>query len=379
MHLKQLVLKNFKNYDNLNLKFLEKVNIIHGKNGQGKTNIIESIYYLLNSESFKSITDNEIVKTNKNNFNIKGFFMTSLFPIKYEINYQNEIKVKKIDDSKILNKKEYQNYIKTILFHPDDITILKGTPKERRKYLDNAISLINDNYVKILKDYKKINRIRNDYLKKIQLNQKIDLNYFKIISNYLVKKGSLLIYMRYKYINKINEFSSIIYENLSKLKKFTIKYSSLIEYSDNIDEIEFNFLQKLEELYQQEINVGKTLIGPHLDEIEFLLNNKPMKIYGSQGQQRLSVITLKLSEIEIHNKYQKEYPIILLDDVFGELDNEKRNKFVKYFDNNHQIIITTADLKTIPLKIRKSAKQIKIEDGKILEEVLINGKKRTTL
>ena len=237
------------------------------------------------------------------------------------------------------------------------------------------LSQLYSNYYIVLNEYTKLLKIRNNYLKKYNKNEEINNNYFDILTNYLVDKAILIYKMRYKFINKINEYCNNIYFNIMNIDNFYIKYQPNIENLDIFDsEFKNNLLNIINKNFNNDVKFSCTLIGPHKDDFEFYLGDKNLKLYGSQGQQRAAVLTLKLSEIELFKKYKEETPILLLDDIFSELDDKKKNNLLKYIVKDIQTIITTTDLNNLDKKLIKKSKIFKIEKGTIkkIKEVEIN-------
>lgn len=361
MFIKSIYLNKFRNYDQLKIDFKNGINIIVGENGQGKTNLLESIYVLGLTKSHRSFIDNNLVKEGENKSIIQGIIEKENISTKYEIEIGNS-KILKIDNDKIKKITDYISNINIIIFYPDDLEIIKGSPNLRRRYINLEISQLCSNYMTILNDYNKLLKMRNDYLK----NNYIDNNYLNIITNYLIEKATQIILMRKKFIDRLNEIIPKIYEDISELSNFSIKYKCCIK----IDEYnEKNIVEKLknisEEIKNTEINYKTTLFGPHKDDIEFYLNNYNLKLYGSQGQQRMAILSLKLAEIEIFKKYKNTLPILLLDDVFSELDDKKKDNLLNYINENIQTIITTTDINNINNDIVKKSNIIEIFNGNI--------------
>lgn len=376
MIIKKITLKNFRNYDNLSLKFYKGINIVYGANAQGKTNLLESIYFLGLTKSHRSFIDNSLIKKNRENALINGVINKGKLDVNMSINLSLNNKLLKIDNDVIKKTSNYISKLNIIIFTPDDLEIIKSSPQVRRKFLDMELSQLYSNYYIILNEYNKLLKIRNNYLKKINKKENIDQNYFNILTNYLIDKAILIYKMRFKFINKINEYSNDIYKNITGYENFNIKYKMNIV--ENIDIFDINIKSKLIDLYnekiEEDIKFKSTIIGPHKDDFEFYLNDKNLKLYGSQGQQRVAVLSLKLCEIELFKKYKEETPILLLDDIFSELDEKKKNNLLKYIVKNIQTIITTTDLNSISKKLLKKSKIFKIDDGKIekIKEVEID-------
>lgn len=376
MILEEISLKNFRNYDSLKIKLNPHVNIIYGNNAQGKTNLLESIYVLGITRSHRLNVDTNLIKDGEEISRISGVVKQDKIKKKLEVTLSKNKKELKIDKNDIKKVSDYiLSSLNIIIFYPEDLEIIKGSPNIRRNFLNLELSQLSDNYLKILTEYNKLLKIRNDYLKKINKGIKVDENYFWIITNYMIDKAIIIFKMRKKFVEKINDYCGNIFFELSKLENFQVLYkSNLSEYFG--DDIKSKLLDKYKSIYKREIKLGTTLIGPHRDDLEFYLKDKNLKDYGSQGQQRLAVLSMKLSEIEIFKIYKNTYPILLLDDVFSELDDIKKNNIMKFIKDNIQVIITTTDLKKINKKSFTSAKIFKIKNGEIikLEEVEKNGK-----
>ncbi len=363
MYINDINIVNFRNYDKLSLKFNKGINIIYGNNGQGKTNLIESLYVLAFTKSHRSYIDNNLIKKNKNNLKVNGNIYINKIKSKLEIQIKDNNKILKMDNNEVKKINEYISKMNIIIFYPDDLELIKNSPNIRRKYLNLELSQLYSNYYVLINEYNKILKIRNDYLKK---NSKNDKTYFDIITNYLIDKAIQIYRIRNKFIIKLNNNVTKIYKNLTGLDNFNIIYKTSIAFDNYEKDYLKTILEKeFKNIYQKEIKYKMTLIGPHRDDLEFYIDNKNIKEYGSQGQQRMAVLALKLAEIDIFKQYKDSYPILLLDDVFSELDKRKKNNLLKYINNDIQVLITTTDLSNISKKLLDKAKLIQIEDGNI--------------
>lgn len=372
MIIKNIEVNNFRNYQKLNIDFSSKINIIVGDNAQGKTNLLESIYMLGMTKSHRSFIDGHMIKENEEVAKIKGVVNNGSLDTKLELIINKTKKTLIVDNNRIKNVSDYIKNMNLIIFAPDDLELIKGSPSVRRKFINLEASQLFSNYLNTLTEFNKILKIRNEILKKIQKNITVDMSYFKIITNYFIDRSIEIYQYRNNLINEINKHIEKIFYNLINIEKFNIKYKTTI----NFDNFEENYLRKkIEEecikIYQSEVKYGVSLFGPHRDDFDFFINDKLLKLYGSQGQQRLAVIALKLTEIEVFKNYGK-VPILLLDDVFSELDDNKKNNLLKYITDNIQTIITTTDIQNISEEIIKKSKIIEIKDGKIqdIKEVL---------
>lgn len=360
MFFKSVELKNYRNYDLLKLKFTPTINIIVGKNGQGKTNILESLYYTGHLKSHRVSDDTILIKNSKKNFKILSKIQKNEFLDEIKIENTEYSRKIYLNNDEITKKSEYLELVNIILFEPSNLELIKGAPNIRREFLNDAIININHSYYNILNDYNKLLKMRNEYLK----SRRNDKEYLEVLDKYFIDKAMLIYQMRNKYINKINEFITNIFRDIMNIDNLKIQYKSfyniLLE-QENPKEYFKNFLQ---ENYEKEKNIGLTSEGPHKDDFVFLTNQINLKEYGSQGQQRAGVISLKFAEAEIIKKYKKTLPVLLLDDVFSELDGIRKNNLLKYLSSGSQVILTTTDINKISKKLIDNANIIKIEQYK---------------
>lgn len=362
MFLKELKVVNFRNYKKLTLQLKNGINILYGENGQGKTNLLESIYFLGITKSHRFSSDQELIYHGENTLKVSGKIKNNGLSKKLEITLSDGQKKYKCDSNNIKKVSEYMSHLNVIIFYPEDLEIIKGSPKIRRKYVDTELSQLNRGYCAVINDFQKILKMRNEYLK----NSNFDDNYFEILDQYFIQKCEIIYKMRNRFINKINEYVPSIYKDIMKIDNFHISYKKNDFEEEKVTaEMLLNYSKKIrskEKLY------GTTLFGPQRDDIEFFIGENSMKYFASQGQQRAAVLALKLSEIEIFKKNTGKTPILLLDDVFSELDKKKKNNLLKYIEDDIQTIITTTDLSNISVKIKRKSKLIEIENGEIMSE-----------
>ena len=321
MYLEKLEINKFRNYEHLYVELSKSINIIYGNNAQGKTNLLESIYVLGLTKSHRSFIDNNLINKDSNFARIKGLLNIDDYKSTLEIIIQKTSKKLKIDNFDIKRVSDYISNLNIIIFYPEDLKIIKDSPGERRKYLNTELSQLYSNYYNSLNEYNKLLKMRNDYLKKVNENT-FDKEYLLIITNYLIDKAILIYRMRNQFLKEINNYCSVIFKNITGLDGFKIVYKPNVDLENN--NFKEQLIEKFTKLLNTEIKLGNTLIGPHRDDFEFCLGDINLKNYGSQGQQRLAILTLKLAEIEVFKKNKGYYPILLLDDVFSELDEVKK-------------------------------------------------------
>ena len=276
---------------------------------------------------------------------------------------------KKIEVNNKLIKKhmDYLGNLRVIVFSPDDIKLFKDSPNVRRKFLNIELSQLYDKYVKLLADFNILLKQRNEYLKIIK-NGNVNYQYFDIIDQKYVDLSVMIYRYRNNYINELNKYIDEKFLSIAMQDGLTLKYISDIEITD-IDTMKKNMLDKLLSTRNRDISSGSTGIGPHKDNFIFNLNGNNLSMYGSQGQLKMALLSLKLSEIDIFRNITGDSPVLLLDDIFSELDIEKRNKLIKYINSDIQTIITTTDLNDIDSDLVKIANIYKIQEGKVIEKI----------
>ena len=339
MILKNLKLINFRNYDNLEINFSPGINFITGDNGSGKTNILEAISIISNLKSFRNISDNNIIRWNNSSYYCAGEISDSEY-LKFEVgftNQDNKSKKKiKIDSNEIKKISDYYGKLITVNFIPTDINIINGTPEIRRKYFDSVISKIYPEYIDELNRYKEICYSRNLLLKKIKENRG-DIRILDVWNRMFSEKAASIIQKRKLFIR---EFNTLFVKNYYKIgnedNSPEINYISTLK-TDSIESI----LTEINANIKNEVRRGNTISGPHRDDY-IINNNEGLAFinYASQGQKRSASISLKFSEVEIIKEIKKKKCIILVDDIFSELDENRRNNMIELLKDEGQIIFT---------------------------------------
>lgn len=366
LKLKKLYLKNYRNYDELILDFNDNLNIIIGDNAQGKTNLLESIYVLAVTKSFLSINDKNLIMFDSRYSLVKGSLNNNTSFDELEVLISEAGKIVKINKKEIKKLSDYISKLNVIIFSSDSIRIFKDSPMSRRKYFNIQISQINKIYLSNLSNYNLLLRQRNEFLKIIDIHKKNDMDYLDVLDEKYINLSLNIYDYRKKYIDLVNKYIDNIFYSITGIKELKLVYSS------NIDGFDKDlFKDKLRSNLNREIQYKSTFLGPNRDDYFFELGGKNLSLYGSQGQIRSAVFALKLAEVKLFTDVLSDTPILLLDDIFSELDITKRNNIVKYLSNEVQTIVTTTDIESIEEKIRKKANVYKIKNGKIISREII--------
>ena len=374
MILTKISLVNFRNYKKCNVKLNNQVNIFLGNNAQGKSNILESIYVLALTKSYRTNYDDVLKRKGSDSYKITGDIKVGKYFKNLSILASNNDKKVFINDTNIKKISDYISNFNVILFSPEDVETIKGTPSLRRDLLNIEISQLNQQYIKNYNEYNKLLKMRNDYLKLIYTNGISDYRYLEVLTDNLIDRAVYIYEERINFINRINNNISTIYKDLTKSDSLKIIYET------NIDVEKGDFKSQLKDKYMnnqnKEITSGMTLYGPHRDDFSFVINDNDAKTFGSQGQQKIAMIAFKLSEIPIFEEKTGTKPVLLLDDIFSELDKNKKNHLIEFINKNIQVIITANDMVGISKKLLNNAKIFRIENGKIKDEGEYNGRKK---
>ncbi len=340
MIIKSLELSDFRNYESLLINLSPGTNILFGDNAQGKTNILEAIFLSATTKSHKGSKDSDIVKFDHSESHIRTILEKDDVETRVDIHLRkNKTKGIAIDGVKIKKAAELLGLLNVIFFSPEDLSIIKNGPSERRRFIDMELCQLDNFYLYNLNHYNKIVNQRNHLLKDMYHNPELR-DTLKIWDSQLVFYGTKIIERREKFINELNEIIVDIHSNLSGGKE---KLRIIYEPDSAIEELEKNVSNS----WDKDIRYKSTTVGPHRDDISFCVTKKnddkeiDIRKYGSQGQQRTAALSLKLSEIEIVKRITNDIPVLLLDDVLSELDSNRQNYLLDSIGDIQTIITCT--------------------------------------
>ncbi len=344
MILKRFSAKDFRNIEKCDIEFSRGVNLLYGKNAQGKTNAVEGIYIFSRGKSFRGREDSELVR-----FGTEGFRIYIEYEKKDEcgsLEYAlfGKERLRKKNGYKVSRVTELIGSFKAVLFYPDDLRLVKGGPEERRNFLNVAVSQVYPSYMKSYSDYKKALENRNCILKFMNKGFQVSREELDSWSEMMAEYASYIYIMREEYIKKLSFYSKKILRDIS-LNDEELSVFHECEIKENIydrKKVKEKYYDILTQNIEKEASAGITLYGPHRDDIKININEKDSRLFASQGQQRSVVLSFKLAEGEVINEMCGEYPVFLFDDVLSELD-ESRRRYVLEGAKDKQFIITSCE------------------------------------
>lgn len=370
MKLTNLQLQNFRNYESVQLEFTDGVHVFIGENAQGKTNLMESIYALAMTKSHRTTNDKELIGWNKEFAMIKGTVEKTATKTNLELQFSKKGKIAKVNYLEQKRLSSYLGNLNVILFAPENLTLVKGSPQNRRKFVDMELGQMSSLYLYDLVEYNRVLKQRNTYLKQLAIKKKQPDEYLEVLSEMLSELASKIVFHRLDFMKQLEALAIPIHDQLSLgREKFSVSYQATIPLEDGLTPSQMKeiYMNQFKKNQTREADQATTLIGPHRDDLIFYLNEVPVQTYGSQGQQRSTVLSLKLAEIELMKLSTGEYPLLLLDDVLSELDDDRQTHLIKAIENKVQTFITTTSLDGIKQQFINEPVVIPIEKGTILK------------
>ena len=370
MKLTNLQLQNFRNYESVQLEFTDGVHVFIGENAQGKTNLMESIYALAMTKSHRTTNDKELIGWNKEFATIKGTVEKTATKTNLELQFFKKGKIAKVNYLEQKRLSSYLGNLNVILFAPENLTLVKGSPQNRRKFVDMELGQMSSLYLYDLVEYNRVLKQRNTYLKQLAIKKKQPDEYLEVLSEMLSELASKIVFHRLDFMKQLEALAIPIHDQLSLgREKFSVSYQATIPLEDGLTPSQMKeiYINQFKKNQTREADQATTLIGPHRDDLIFYLNEIPVQTYGSQGQQRSTVLSLKLAEIELMKLSTGEYPLLLLDDVLSELDDDRQTHLIKAIENKVQTFITTTSLDGIKQQFINEPVVIPIEKGTILK------------
>lgn len=359
MQIKKLVLQNFRNYEREEFSFTDGLNVLFGKNAQGKTNCVEAIFYLCTGASLRIRHDKQLIRLGAENAYIFAETQNRYGRVTVEANiFENKREIK-INGSKISKNAELLGHVNSVFFSPLELRLIQDGPDERRRFMNLSISQMSAPYYTALLRYNKILEQRNSLLKNADYNLVLDT--LPVWDEQLCKYASIIIKKRQEFLEKLTPYAQETHAFLTdKAEKLTVKLDKT--YQGEEEEIAQILKRRLANAYDKDLRLGFTSVGPHRDDLDIHIGGIDAKYYASQGQMRTASLALKLAELEIFKEICGEYPILILDDVMSELDLPRRKKLLQKIDGIQTLLTCTHTQRVL---YGANANKIRIENGKV--------------
>jgi DNA replication and repair protein RecF len=368
MYIEHLVLKDYRNYENLKIEFENKVNVILGENAQGKTNVMESLYVLAMAKSHRTSNDKDLIRWDQEYAKIEGRLQKTYGSIPMQLVISKKGKKAKVNHIEQQKLSQYVGNMNVVMFAPEDLNLVKGSPQIRRRFIDMEIGQVSPIYLHDMSQYQKILQQRNHYLKMMQIQKKSDEAMLEILTDQFIQVAAKIVLKRFEFIHLLEKWAKPIHTGISRgLETLKIEYKPSVDVSEEqeLSKMVERFENKFADVRKREVDRGVTLFGPHRDDLLFYVNDRDVQTFGSQGQQRTTALSIKLAEIELIHSEIKEYPILLLDDVLSELDDYRQSHLLNTIQGKVQTFVTTTSVEGIDHQTLKEAATFTVEKGAI--------------
>ncbi|MCY8024144.1 DNA replication/repair protein RecF [Bacillus sonorensis] len=370
MYIQNLTLSSYRNYERLDLQFENKVNVIIGENAQGKTNLMEAIYVLAMAKSHRTSNDKELIRWDEDYAKIEGRVIKKNGPVPIQLVISKKGKKGKVNHIEQQKLSQYVGAVNTIMFAPEDLNLVKGSPQVRRRFLDMEIGQVSPVYLHDLSLYQKILSQRNHFLKQLQTRKQTDQTMLDVLTEQLTEFAAKVVKKRLQFVDQLEKWAQPIHSGISRgLEELTLKYHTSLHVSDSPDLSKMinSYQETFSKLRDKEIERGVSLSGPHRDDVLFYVNGRDVQTYGSQGQQRTTALSLKLAEIDLIQEEIGEYPILLLDDVLSELDDYRQSHLLNTIQGRVQTFVTTTSVDGIDHQTLNEAEIFRVANGTLLD------------
>ncbi|RNF39942.1 DNA replication/repair protein RecF [Planococcus salinus] len=370
MRIDRLELTNYRNYETLDLAFSPEINVFIGENAQGKTNIMESLYVLSMAKSHRTSNDKELIRWDADYGKIKADVHRKYGKLPLEISLSKKGKKAKVNHLEQRKLSDYVGQLNVVMFAPEDLHLVKGSPQVRRRFIDMEIGQISPVYLHDLVTYQKLLKQRNHILKQNYGKPSIDDVMFDVYTDQFIEAAVKIIQKRYQFMELLQQWAEPIHHGISRgLEQLQIRYRPISGLRPEWTPEEMaSFLgQKLVEVRKRELERGVTLVGPHRDELQFMVNGYDVQTFGSQGQQRTTALSLKLAEIELIKQEVGEAPVLLLDDVLSELDDFRQSHLLNTIKGSVQTFVTTTSVEGIQHDTIQNARIFEVSQGTVKE------------
>ena len=371
MILTELRLHNFRNYQDLTVHFAPGINVLIGRNAQGKTNMLEAIYALSLTRSHRTSNDRELINWQQQSASTSGVVQKATGKVPLELQFTKNGKKAKVNHLEQARLGQYVGQLNTILFAPEDLSLVKGAPAVRRRFMDMEFSQMSSKYLYDASQFRTLLRQRNKYLKQLKYGQQHDRVLLTVLSDQLAAYGAEVIVARHHFLQHLEKWAADLHYQISlNQEKLHLAYVTQVKVDDEttVDQAYHELLKQYTDNQEREIDQGTTMYGPQRDDIRFMVNGKNIQAFGSQGQQRTTALSVKLAEIDLMKEQTGEYPLLLLDDVLSELDPVRQTHLLTAIQDKVQTFLTTTSLSDVARQLIKEPTIFEIKHGTLNKE-----------
>ncbi|ANK60603.1 DNA replication/repair protein RecF [Loigolactobacillus backii] len=370
MYVDHLILTNYRNYKKVDVHFSKDTNVLLGENAQGKTNLLEAIYVLAMTKSHRTNNEKDFIKWQAEFAKIQGTIQKNNSKLPLELVISKKGKRAKINHLEQAKLSQYLGQLNVILFAPEDLSLVKGSPAVRRRFIDMEFGQMSPRYLYNISQYKTVLKQRNRYLKQLKYQQAKDQVYLEVLSDQLAQYGAAIIHQRIQFLGKLEGWAQKLHRSITDgAETLTFSYITQIEQAkdQSVEELTAALQKLLRSDVKRETEQGTTLVGPHRDDVRFLVNQKNVQTFGSQGQQRTTALSVKLAEIDLMKEQTGEYPVLLLDDVLSELDDLRQTHLLKAIQHKVQTFLTTTSLSGVAKTMIQAPRVFHITHGELVQ------------
>ncbi|WP_295729031.1 DNA replication/repair protein RecF [uncultured Limosilactobacillus sp.] len=371
MILQELQLKHFRNYGELAVNFSPGINVFIGENAQGKTNLLEAIHVLALTKSHRTSKDRELIQWKQKQAFLSGKVQKQVERVPLEIQIAQGGKRVKVNHLYQNRLSAYVGNLNVVLFAPEDLALVKGAPQVRRQFMNMEFGQMSSAYLYNVSHYHSLLQQRNQYLKQLRSGEQTDRVLLEVLSDQLAEDGAAIVLSRYKLLKQLEKWAQQLHEHISlQTERLQLKYVTqlTIDGQTTADDLQTQLRKLLSNNLEREISLGTTLAGPQRDDIHFIVNGQNVQHFGSQGQQRTTALAVKLAEIDLMKDQTGEYPLLLLDDVLSELDDDRQTHLLTAIQDKVQTFLTTTSLSGVARQLIKRPTIFKIDGGTLTKE-----------
>ncbi|MDS9471826.1 DNA replication/repair protein RecF [Sporosarcina pasteurii] len=368
MYIERLALTNYRNYETLDLSFSPEINVLIGENAQGKTNIMEAIYVLSMAKSHRTSNDRELIRWEQEYGKIEGNIKRKYGNLSLELVISKKGKKARVNHLEQNRLSHYIGQLNVVMFAPEDLNLVKGSPSVRRRFLDMEIGQISPVYLHDLLTFQKVLKQRNAILRDNRGKSNFNNVMFDIYTEQYIQVAIQIIRKRFYFMELLQKWAEPIHKGISRgMESLKVSYGTLkdLNSGQTTEEMENVFEKRLTEMRSREVERGLTLLGPHRDDLHFHVNGYDIQTFGSQGQQRTTALSLKLAEIELVKQEVGESPILLLDDVLSELDDFRQSHLLNTIQGEVQTFVTTTNIAGIDHETIRQAEIFEVTAGTV--------------